>query len=91
VQAALRQVANPGDDVTEPHMWVDVIETAGLSGWTAPNGIAVCQIELVEVLNEGHRPWSRLFANRHTKPSAATFQTHVCGVNADVRSPRQEN
>jgi len=29
-------------------------------GWTAPNGIAMCQIELVERLNEGDRPWRRL-------------------------------
>ena len=31
-----------------------------LLGWTAPNGIAMCQSEFVEKLNQGSRPWNRL-------------------------------
>lgn len=29
-------------------------------GWTAPNGIAMCQSECVARLNQGSRPWSKL-------------------------------
>ena len=31
-----------------------------LLGWTAPNGIAMCQSECVARLNQGSRPWSKL-------------------------------
>jgi hypothetical protein len=36
----------------------------GLLGWTAPNGIAMCQNEFVESSIEGDRPWNRLFDTR---------------------------
>ncbi len=38
---------------------LDLLPTAVL-GWTAPNGIAMCQSEFVERLNQRSRPWSRL-------------------------------
>ncbi|MEI9423115.1 hypothetical protein O7A70_18250, partial [Mesorhizobium sp. Cs1299R1N1] len=31
-------------------------------GWTAPDGIAMCQNEVVADLNKGDRPWINLFA-----------------------------
>ncbi len=35
-------------------------DLAAVLGWTAPNGIAMCQSEFVERLNQRSRPWSRL-------------------------------
>src|SRR5690348_3059672 len=34
----------------------------GMLGWTAPDGIAMCQNEVVEISSKGDRPWRRLFA-----------------------------
>ncbi|OKP64462.1 hypothetical protein BTE77_34610 [Ensifer adhaerens] len=35
-------------------------DQSGLLGWTAPNGIAMCQNEFVESSIEGDRPWNKL-------------------------------
>ena len=36
------------------------VRRRALLGWTAPNGIAMCQSECVARLNQGSRPWSKL-------------------------------
>ncbi|WP_190287409.1 hypothetical protein [Novosphingobium sp. LASN5T] len=55
----LLDAADEGADWTEAVQIVFGIDPA-LLGWTAPNGIAMCQSECVARLNQGSRPWSKL-------------------------------
>ena len=53
-------------------------------GWTAPDGIAMCQNEVVEISSKGDRPWRRLFALGWIRQRAFSNCTGVNGAEEAV-------
>ena len=63
-------VAVGGTDHLDHRMDRNNLARREVLGWTAPNGIAMCQREFVEDSIEGDRPWRILHALGWTRQRA---------------------